>query len=183
MKTLLGLIVFSSLFAVGCAKKSDSSSRIISRPAGATSSATDAQAQAVGLNINWQSTEVNELGETSVTVTHTFSLNGSSQTVSETISTLAPLCSDRQNLQYDAHVVQSPISNVQAAIGTTACWSGTNLYLGLSFMAWSANQYLTQQFVSLNVTAGQAIQIQKLVSSLSSGIFLPDWIYSQFSSN
>lgn len=183
MKKLFAVFILSGLFTVGCAKKSDNLARTIVRPAGTSNPTSDAQAQAVGLNINWDKTEVGEFGETTITLTHTISVNGVAQTATQTLSTLAPICAERNNLQYNAEMINSPTANIYTAVGSTACWNGTKLYLGLSFMAWGTNSYLTQQFVNIDVTEGSVIQIQKLVSSQTSGVSLTDWFASQFTVN
>jgi len=183
MKKLFTVIILSSLFAVGCAKKSNNLARTIVRPAGTSNPNTDAQAQAVGLNINWDKTEIAEFGETTITLTHTVSVNGVAQTATHTLSTLAPICAERNKFQYNAEMINSTTANVFTAIGSTACWNGTKLYLGLSFMAWGTNSYLTQQFVNLDVTDGAMIQIQKLVSTQTNGVSLTDWFASQFTLN
>lgn len=149
MKKLFAVIILSGLFTIGCAKKSENGARTIVRPAGASNPTSDAQAQAVGLNINWDKTEVGEFGETTITLTHNISVNGVAQTATHTISTLAPICGERNKLQYNAEMINSPTANIYTAVGSTACWNGTKLYIGLSFMVWGATSYLTQQFVNL----------------------------------
>ncbi len=182
MKKYLAVVLLATLFTAACAKKTDSARTIVKPSATAGQSAADQQAAAVGLNIDWQKTDIVDFGDTSITLEHTFTLNGASQTAKQTISTLTVMCDNKAGLQYDTTMVNSPDAKVTTAIGYTGCWQGEHFNVGLSFMAWSANQYLTQQFIAINASEGQLNQLQKLVSSMTSGIHLPDWFSAQFSS-
>lgn len=175
-------LVISSLLTISCAQKKDESSRSIVRRAGTGSPVADAQAQAVGLNISWQKSELNSDDEAS-SATHTFTVNSQTLSVATGISPHAPDCSIRQNLDYDAIVTNTaPADGIYSAVGYTTCQSGTTLFLGLNFMAWKASGNLVQEFVLLNLnTKNEAVMIQKQVTSQSSATFLPDWISYNFS--
>ena len=182
MKKYISLVLMAGLFAVGCAKTTSSSSKSISRAGTAGNGAptqVDSQAQAIGLNVVWESTEIKE-DDPTVTVSHTFSVNGQKQTITHAVSTNVAKCSDRARLEYGAEVNSKAVNNVYSAIGYTGCWDDSykNHYLGISVMAWgTAGTQLVQEFVLMNLTAkGESIMIQKQLSNQSNGTYLPDWV-------
>lgn len=185
MKKYLAVVLLASLFTAACAKKTDSARTVTKPPATAgQSTAADQQAAALGLNISWEKSELGEVENDGTTLTHTFTLNGASQSITHTVNTFnAGLCSDRAKLDYDADMGTSSTPNVYTAVGSSACWEGSTLYVGLSFMAWSTSQALVQNFVLINVSNAQVNTTQKLVATQTSGLHLPDWVYSQFTSH
>jgi hypothetical protein len=176
-------VALAALSAIACAKKDNSlAARSIVRPAGTSAPAVDATAQNLGININWDKTEILSSDPTSATLQHTYTINGKSQTFQQVLNVTAGDCSDAYNMSYDAEMInynEKTPTTVYTALGSTACYDGVDIYAGLSFMAWTTST-VTQQFVLLNISDATATQIQKQVVPFSSAVYLPDWVSSQF---
>ena len=179
MKKYISLVILATLVGVGCAKTTDSSSRTITRRAGSGNTAVDNTAKSMGLNISWVKSEVAEAadGATVTSVTHEYTINGKSVVATHNISANVPQCSARQSLQYDVAMDQTPVNGIYSAVGYTTCQEGTHYYVGASFMAWNAQSSLVQEFVLMDLTSkGEAISIQKQISSQSNSTYLLDWV-------
>lgn len=176
-------VALAALSAIACAKKDNSlSARTIVRPAGTGAPAADNTAQSLGININWEKSEVVSSSPYDANIQHTYTINGQSQTFQQNITTGVGRCSDSYNMQYNAEMMNynpNVATSVYTALGSSACTDGDNMYIGLSFMAWTAST-VTQQFVLLNITDSTAVQIQKQVVPFSLAVYLPDWISAQF---
>ena len=177
------LVAAAALSAIACAKKDSSlSARTIVRPAGTGTPAVEQTAQSQGININWEKTEIMSSNSSSASLQHSYTINGKAQTFQQNLTTAVGSCSDSFNMQYNAEMMnfnENVATTVYTALGSSVCTDGDNIYVGLSFMAWTTST-VTQQFVLLNITNSSAVQIQKQVVPFNAAAYLPDWISYQF---
>lgn len=165
------------LLASACAKKSNINGRRLSAPVASPTPTADAQAQSVGLDISWQTTDVenNENGET--VLTHRYLVNGQEQTHQMVLRLNTGSCADANQIPYDAQM--SPATQgLYAAVGTSSCVKNGRTLVALNMLLWNT-QTLTQQVVLFSFDENLLLQTNKMTTDLSSGIYLPSWLSSQ----
>jgi hypothetical protein len=138
------------------------------------------QAQTLGLQVNWEATEILEDTGYSLTLAHEYKINGQSLMMQNQLEISTADCRESTRLPYQVGpVFQS--GSVYTTIAHTTCWQGHTLYVGVGLMAWNQNG-LVQQFILLDLS-------QDEVARLSKGLgqqgfeplgYLPTWVSRQF---
>lgn len=172
-----GAIAILLLSTLACGKKDHTiPAKKIVRPAGTSQPQVDTQAQQLGINIDWKSTEV--IGEENgrAKLTHVFIVNGQEKTFSNSVALNKTTCANADMMTYDAEMTSKSNESIYTALGSTSCSDSDIQYVGLSFMAWNAQNQLTQNFVLLNITDAKTSMVSKQVISTSYATYLPDWV-------
>lgn len=169
----------------GCANQVQPKTRVrtIERPqqyTGMPSPVQEQQAQNLGLQVNWEATEILEDTGYSLTLAHEYKVNGQSLMMQNQIEISTADCRDGARLPYQVGPVFQT-GSVFTTIAHTTCWQDHTLYVGVGLMAWNQNG-LVQQFILLDLSQDEVARLSKGLGQ--NGFeplgYLPHWVSRQF---
>lgn len=170
----------------GCNREFVDNSKVktVMRPAGQqTDVATEAQAAAMGVKLQWLQTEIDDDGD-SFYLIHTLLVNDKRHVIAGRVNAGTNECHNRDATSYIPMMMPLEHENYQhglvhVAVGVSSCFGiDGRFYMGLSAMAWnSAN--IAQELVMLDLDANPEVrQITKSLRTPGSELFLPYWMAS-----
>ncbi|MCS6837562.1 MAG: hypothetical protein NZ480_01830 [Bdellovibrionaceae bacterium] len=141
----------------------------------------EAQAEAVGLKINWELSEIVAFEQNKLETMDLIKINDLSIVFNSNIEVKQDYqCTNNSSMNYQVRVGSQPVKDVYYAIGYAPCYHEEKLYLGISVMGWNSTGFL-QQFILLSLTDDQTVNIEKqILDKNNSKTDLIQWISQQF---